>query len=178
MNSQNCRFVHVQSPPTQNCPFLFNIPRVIAMQAIYKKTWEILTFWAKNYGLLDKNTHVNLTYRSYLAYCRATDFDICSLTPICDILGMSWITFVDKKSTVIFYQNNLCWIVLEGKKMLFKFFKKKIMRIFFHKWRSTIFPGFQVHLCSSHDISGWWRHVITPSGVQLLLLKRFQINIK
>ena len=79
MNSQNCRFVHVQSPPTQNCPFLFNIPRVIAMQAIYKKTWEILTFWAKNYGLLDKNTHVNLTYRSYLAYCRATDFDICSL---------------------------------------------------------------------------------------------------
>ena len=87
-------------------------------------------------------------------------------------------SFVDKKSTAIFYQKNFCWIVLEGEKMLFEFFKKNLCGFFFHKWRSTIFPCFLVHLCSSHDLSGYWRHVIRSSGVQLLLLKRFQINIK
>ena len=56
-------------------------------------------------------------------------------------------SFVDKKSTVIFYQKNFCWIVLEGKKMLFEFFKKNLCGFFVHKWRSTIFPvcGFFVH---------------------------------
>ena len=41
-------------------------------------------------------------------------------------------SFVDKKSTVIFYQKNFCWIVLEGKKMLFEFFKKNLCGFFVH----------------------------------------------
>ena len=55
--------------------------------------------------------------------------------------------FVDKKSTVIFYQKNICWVVLKGEKMLFEFFKKNLCGFFVHKWRSTIFPvcGFFVH---------------------------------
>ena len=35
-------------------------------------------------------------------------------------------SFVDKKTTVIFYQKNFSWIVLEGKKDAFWIFQKKI----------------------------------------------------
>ena len=96
-------------------------------------------------------------------------------------------SFVDKKSTVIFYQKNFCWIVLKGKKMLFEFFKKKLCGFFVHKWRSTIFPvcgffvnnsqigvkrpfGFDVskkNECSRSFIFGWTRTNISVRSIRV-----------
>ena len=89
-----------------------------------------------------KHTSMILMQRLKL---RIVTFEL--LTLICDILGMSWSVICGQKIHSYFYQNNLCCIVLEGKKMLFEFFKKNLCGFFVHKWRSTIFPvcGFFVH---------------------------------
>ena len=61
--------------------------------------------------------------------------------------GIWWSVICGQKIHRYFFQKIFSWIVLDGKKMLFEFFKKNLCGFFVHKWRSNIFPvcGFFVH---------------------------------